>query len=183
MPRALDFTGDGLEYMFGTVSAKTLRQVITQMESNVDEYVSNLKNNVVSLTDALASHQVVIDQKLSNFDRGFDLVNSALNDSFHMIQLLKNRLNKQSSSINNLTISVNEHNYMQKCLLARQITVHNYALLYQIQTTKQVFALSCLMQHRLPMHIITPEILELTLEYVKSELENKFQTFHFYTVT
>ena len=37
MPRALDFIGDGLEYMFGTVSAKTLKQVITQMESNVDE--------------------------------------------------------------------------------------------------------------------------------------------------
>ena len=63
MPRALDFIGDGLEYMFGTVSAKTLRQVITQMESSVDEYVSNLKNNVVSLTDALASHQVVIDSE------------------------------------------------------------------------------------------------------------------------
>ena len=45
MPRALDFIGDGLEYMFGTVSAKTLRQVITQMESSVDEYVSNLKNH------------------------------------------------------------------------------------------------------------------------------------------
>ena len=124
------------------------------MESNVDEYVSNLRNNVVSLTDALASHQVVIDQKLSNFDRGFDLVNSALNDSFHMIQLLKNKLNKQSSTINNLTISVNEHNYMQKYLLARQITVHNYALLNQIQTTKQVFALSCLVQHRLLKHSI-----------------------------
>ena len=66
---------------------------------------------------------------------------------------------------------------MQKYLLARQITVHNYALLNQIQTTKQVFALSCHMQHRLPMHIITPDILELTLEHVKSELENKFQTF------
>ena len=175
MLRALDFIGDGLEYMFGTVSAKTLRQVITQMENNVDEYVSNLKNNVVSLTDALTSHQVVIDQKLSNFDKGFDLVNSALNDSFHMIQLLKNRLNKVVPKI--ILQSVNEHNYMQKYLLARQITVHNYALLNQIQTTKQVFALSCLMQHRLPMHIITPDILELTLEYVKSELENKFQTF------
>ena len=164
MLRALDFIGDGLEYMFGTVSARTLRQVITQMESNEDEYVSNLRNNVVSLTDALASHQVVIDQKLSNFDRGFDLVNSALNDIFHMIQLLKNRLNKQSSTINYLTISVNEHNYMQTYLLE----MHNYALLNQIQTTKQVFALSCLIQHRLPMHIITPDILELTLEHVKS---------------
>ena len=176
-PRALDFLGDGLEYLFGTVSAKTLRQVVTQMETNVERYVSNVENNVISLTDALASHQVVIDQKLTNFDRAFELVNSMLNDSMHMIRMLKRRLNDQSSTINNLTLSVNEHNYMQKYLLVRQVSVNNYALLNQIQTTKQMLALSCLMQNRLPTNIITPNILTQTLEHVKSELENKYQTF------
>ena len=68
-PRALDFISDGLEYLFGTVSTKTLRQVVTQLETNLENNVSNIENNVISLTDALASHQVVVDQKLTNFDK------------------------------------------------------------------------------------------------------------------